>query len=74
MSLQPSTSVSPAKARILQKRPDDVVIVSAVRTAITKARKGPFKDTHGELLLSHVLRAVYTSAKLDPKLIEDISV
>ncbi|KAG6917092.1 hypothetical protein DXG01_003981 [Tephrocybe rancida] len=74
MSLQTSSSVSSAKANLLQKRADDVVIVSAVRTAITKARKGGFKDTHPELLLSHVLRAVYTSVSLDPKLIEDISV
>ncbi|KAG5337566.1 hypothetical protein C0989_009368 [Termitomyces sp. Mn162] len=65
---------SPAKSAILAKRPDDVVIVSAVRTAITKARKGGFKDTHPELLLSHVLRAAYSSVRLDPKLIEDISV
>ncbi|KAG6839765.1 hypothetical protein C0991_011859 [Blastosporella zonata] len=67
-------SVSPAKARILQKHANDVVIVTAVRTAITKARKGGFKDTHPELLLSHVLRAAYTQANLDPKLIDDISV
>ncbi|KAH0582217.1 hypothetical protein H2248_011863 [Termitomyces sp. 'cryptogamus'] len=65
---------SPAKSAILAKRPDDVVIVSAIRTAITKARKGGFKDTHPELLLSHVLRAAYSSVRLDPKLIEDISV
>ena len=74
MSLQTSTTVSPAKAKILAKRPDDVVIVSAIRTAITKARKGPFKDTYPEHLLSHVLRAAYASVHLDPKLIEDISV
>ncbi|KAF9459615.1 acetyl-CoA acetyl transferase [Collybia nuda] len=67
-------SVSPAKARIVQKDDDDVVIVSAVRTAITKAKKGGFKDTHPELLLSHVLRAAYTQPNLDPSLIEDISV
>jgi acetyl-CoA acyltransferase 1 len=36
-----STSVSPAKARILEKHDDDVVIVSAVRTAITKVRAPP---------------------------------
>ncbi|KAG6824998.1 hypothetical protein H0H92_005129 [Tricholoma furcatifolium] len=63
-----------SRATLLQKRPDDVVIVSAIRTAITKARKGGFKDTHPELLLSHVLRASYQSVGLDPKLIEDISV
>lgn len=74
MSLAPSTSSSPAKSRILQKKDDDVVIVAAVRTAITKAKKGGFKDTHPELLLSHVLRAVYTQPGLDPALIEDISV
>ncbi|KAF8065409.1 acetyl-CoA acetyl transferase [Lyophyllum atratum] len=72
MSMQPSTSS--AKARVLEKHDNDVVIVSAVRTAITKARKGGFKDTHPELLLSHVLRAAYTQPGLDPALIEDISV
>ncbi|QRW17404.1 acetyl-CoA C-acetyltransferase [Rhizoctonia solani] len=54
--------------------PNDVVIVSALRTAITKAKKGGFKDTLPEELLSNVLKAVYTSAKLDPKLIEDVAV
>lgn len=69
-----SSSSSAAKSRILQKNDNDVVIVCALRTAITKAKKGGFKDTHPELLLSHVLRAVYTKAGLDPALIEDISV
>ncbi|TFK18223.1 acetyl-CoA acetyl transferase [Coprinopsis marcescibilis] len=72
MSTQASTSS--AKARLLQKNDDDVVIVAAVRSAITKGRKGGFKDTRPELILSHVLRAVYTKVSLDPKLIEDISV
>ncbi|KAG6849238.1 hypothetical protein H0H93_010254 [Arthromyces matolae] len=67
-------SPSAAKARILTKNDDDVVIVSAVRTAITKAKKGGFKDTFPDLLLSHVLRAAYTKAGLDPSLIDDISV
>ncbi|KAG6899567.1 hypothetical protein C0993_009179 [Termitomyces sp. T159_Od127] len=74
MSLTVPSSISPAKARILAKHDDDVVIVSAVRTAITKARKGGFKDTSPDLLLSHVLRAVYSKPGLDPSLIEDISV
>ncbi|KAK2459252.1 hypothetical protein APHAL10511_008729 [Amanita phalloides] len=72
MSLQIATS--PAKAHVLQKHDDDVVIVSAVRSAITKGRKGGFKDTNPEVILSHVLRAVYDRVRLDPKLIEDISV
>jgi len=48
--------------------------VSALRTAITKGRKGGFKDTQPEEYLAAVLKAVYTSVKLDPKLIEDIAV
>ncbi|CAE6441957.1 unnamed protein product, partial [Rhizoctonia solani] len=63
-----------AKSQILAQSPNDVVIVSALRTAITKAKKGGFKDTLPEELLSNVLKAVYTSAKLDPKLIEDVAV
>jgi acetyl-CoA acyltransferase 1 len=36
MSVQASTSA--AKARVLSKSDDDIVIVSAVRSAITKVR------------------------------------
>ncbi|KAG8985424.1 3-ketoacyl-CoA thiolase with broad chain length specificity, partial [Tulasnella sp. 427] len=64
----------PGKAALLQKHDDDVVIVSALRTAVTKGRKGGFKDTQPEEMLAAVLKAVYTSVKLDPKLIEDIAV
>ncbi|KIO21034.1 hypothetical protein M407DRAFT_131995 [Tulasnella calospora MUT 4182] len=64
----------PGKAALLQKRDDDVVIVAALRTAVTKGRKGGFKDTQPEEMLAAVLKAVYTSVKLDPKLIEDIAV
>lgn len=73
MSTQ-QASTSSAKAAILQKNDNDVVIVCAVRSAITKGRKGGFKDTKPELILSHVLRAAYSKISLDPKLIEDISV
>jgi len=69
-----SAQASSSKARVLEQRPDDVVIVSAVRSAITKGRKGGFKDTKPELILSHVLRGVYEKVGLDPKLIDDISV
>ncbi|KAG8942469.1 3-ketoacyl-CoA thiolase with broad chain length specificity [Tulasnella sp. 424] len=64
----------PGKAALLEKHDDDVVIVSALRTAVTKGRKGGFKDTQPEEMLAAVLKAVYTSVKLDPKLIEDIAV
>jgi hypothetical protein len=47
---------------------------SAVRTAIGKAKRGAFKDTHPTDLLAAVLKAVVERVKLDPKLVEDISV
>jgi Acetyl-CoA acetyltransferase len=92
MSTQASTSF--AKARVLEKRDNDVVIVSAVRSALTKVcqdtlhflnvsgadwvvsqgKKGGFKDTRPEEILSAVLRASYTKVRLDPSLVEDIAV
>jgi acetyl-CoA acyltransferase 1 len=66
--------MSSARSQILVKSPNDVVIVSALRTPITKGKKGGFKDTHPEYLLSHVLRAVYTRVRLDPALVEDVAV
>ena len=39
-----------------------------------QGKKGGFKDTRPEELLSGVLRAAYTRANVDPKLIEDVIV
>lgn len=57
-----------------QKSDDDVVIVSAVRTAVAKATRGGFKDTHPTDLLAAVLKATIERSKVDPKLVEDICV
>jgi len=57
-----------------KKSDDDVVIVSAVRTAITKAKKGGFKDTHPTDMLAAVLKGVVDRVKLDPKQVQDIVV
>lgn len=56
------------------KNPDDVVICSAVRTPLTKAKRGLLKDTAPEYLLSYALRAACERAKLDPKHVQDIAV
>lgn len=53
---------------------DDVVIVSAVRTAIGKAKRGSFKDTHPAELLAAALKGAIEKAKVDPKLIDDVVV
>ena len=59
-------------AKIVGKNADDIVICSAVRTPLTKAKKGDLKDTSPELLLSVVLRAAVERAKVNPKEIQDI--
>src|SRR5215472_12590907 len=87
-----STHQSSARAALLAKHDSDVVIVAAVRSAITKvgcllvvstplislplnqSKKGGFKDTRPEEILSAVLRAAYLKAGIDPALIDDISV
>ncbi|KAI0644302.1 acetyl-CoA acetyl transferase [Trametes meyenii] len=71
--IQDFAGISP-KAKALAQHDDDVVIVAAVRSAITKAKKGGFKDTRPEEILSGVLRAVHTKAGVNPALIGDITV
>lgn len=62
------------KANILTKWDNDVVIVDAVRTPITKAKKGGLKDACTEDLLKAVFVGILERTKVDPKLIEDISI
>ncbi|KDQ50409.1 hypothetical protein JAAARDRAFT_584417 [Jaapia argillacea MUCL 33604] len=62
------------KAKVLEKNDDDVVIVSALRSAVTKGKKGGFKDTRPEEILSAVLHATIATTSLDPSLIQSISV
>ena len=60
---------------ILAKNPTDIVILSSLRTAVTRAKKGGFKDAYPEELLANVLRATLAAnPKLDPKLIDDVAI
>ena len=43
---------TPGRGALFQKSPDDVVITMAIRTPLTKARKGGFKDTRYVCLVS----------------------
>lgn len=54
--------------------PDDVVIVSALRTPIGKAKRGSFKDTFPDDLLAVILKAVIKDSKLKMNEIDDICV
>lgn len=60
------------KEAILQQNPDDIVITYAGRTALTKARKGGFKDTPLEDLMIPLLRTLLTSSNIDPSRVEDV--
>lgn len=72
---QLSGQLSPSsKQAILQKNPDDVVIVAAYRTALTKAGRGKFKDVGSDYLLTKFLQAFLAKTKIDASLIEDVAV
>lgn len=55
-----------------KKSPDDIVIVSAVRTAIGKAKRGGFKDLSADKLLEPVFKHIIKSTGIDPALISDV--
>jgi acetyl-CoA acyltransferase 1 len=60
---------------ILRKQPSDVVILSSLRTPVTRAVKGGFRDAYDHELLSHVLRATLAAnPNLDPGKIDDVAV
>lgn len=60
---------------ILTKQPNDVVILSCLRTAVTRATKGGFRDAYDHELLSHVLRATLAAnPNLEPEKIDDVAV
>ncbi|KAJ5651244.1 uncharacterized protein N7484_004967 [Penicillium longicatenatum] len=62
------------KQRVLAKNADDVVITYLARTPLTKARKGGLKDTTIDNLLISLLTTVRENSKIDPNLVEDVSV
>jgi len=63
-----------AMGTIGTKHPDDVVVVSALRTPICRAKKGGFKDTYPDDLLKAALEGVIKQANIDPKLVGDVVV
>ncbi|KFA45545.1 hypothetical protein S40293_06579 [Stachybotrys chartarum IBT 40293] len=66
--LNPGSSIN----TIQSKNADDVVITLAIRTPLTKAKKGGFKDTSLEYLVYALLKEVRERSNLDPALVEDI--
>lgn len=60
------------RAPTLNKSPNDVVIVSALRTPLCRSRKGALAKVPPSTLLTAVLQATLRQTKLDGKHIEDI--
>lgn len=58
----------------MPKSPDDVVIVCAYRSAITKARRGGLKDTFVEDLLANVIKGTLEKINLNKNDLGDIIV
>lgn len=69
--LTPSPSGLSALER---KSPDDVVITMAIRSPMCKAKKGAFKDTRTDELMTEMFKQAIAYSKVDPSLVEDISV
>ncbi|KUI64199.1 3-ketoacyl-CoA thiolase, peroxisomal [Cytospora mali] len=59
-------------ASITSKNADDIVITLAIRTPLTKAKKGGFKDSSLEYIIYALLKEVKERCGMDPALVEDI--
>lgn len=66
--LNPGSSLN----SIQSKNADDIVITLAIRTPLTKAGKGGFKDTSLEYMIYALLSQVRQRSGIDPALVEDI--
>ncbi|KZV77729.1 3-ketoacyl-CoA thiolase [Peniophora sp. CONT] len=70
----PASTLARGRAALLEKRPDDVVIAFAARTAMGRAKKGQLKDVPVDELLRGLFKATLDKTGLDPAKIEDICV
>jgi len=59
-------------AKLREKHPDDVVITYGKRTALTKAKRGAFRDTSSDSLLYELLKGGMAESGVDKNLVEDI--
>ncbi|KAJ3473197.1 hypothetical protein NLG97_g10457 [Lecanicillium saksenae] len=67
--LAPGSAINAIQA----KNADDIVITAALRTPLTKARKGAFKDSGIEYLTYVLLKELKTRSGIDPALVEDFA-
>lgn len=74
LPVRPVTLIDRTQYAVTKKSPDDVVITWVKRTALTKAKKGGFKDTSSDALLTAMLTGAREQAGFDVSLVEDIVV
>ncbi|KAL4815150.1 Thiolase, N-terminal domain-containing protein [Aspergillus spinulosporus] len=55
-----------------KRTPNDIVLLSAVRSPITRAFKGGFRDSHPEDLLIPILQASLQRANISPDSVNDV--
>lgn len=73
--LTPQATASPLPlGKIGTKNPDDVVVVSALRTPVCRAKKGAFKDVMPDDLLKAALEGVVKQAGIKPEVVGDVVV
>ncbi|KAJ7786141.1 Thiolase, N-terminal domain-containing protein [Mycena metata] len=68
------TSSSKGLAALERKSPDDIVITFAMRSPLTKAKRGGFKDARTDELMLEMFQHTITHAKIDPAIVGDICV
>merc|ERR1719316_635810 len=73
LTAQP-TGGAPVMGAIGSKSPDDVVVVSALRTPICRAKKGGFKDLYPDDLLKAALEGVVKETGIKHELVDDVVV
>ncbi|XP_069503785.1 3-ketoacyl-CoA thiolase, peroxisomal [Ambystoma mexicanum] len=69
-----SLQAAPCSSPQYSDSPDDIVVVHGLRTAICKAKRGAFKDTTPDELLSAVMAAVLKDVNLNPGQLGDVCV
>jgi acetyl-CoA acyltransferase 1 len=60
-------------ANLPKKSGDDIVICAALRSPLTKAKRGGLRDTPSERLIAELMKAVFKQTGLDPKNLQDIT-
>lgn len=69
-----SLQAPPCSALQHRESPEDIVVVHGLRTAICKAKRGAFKDTTPDELLSAVMAAVLKDVNLEAAELGDVCV